>query len=228
MNIRKETGSMVEMKVKFIIDKKYDVEIAKDMGFSKKIMAYIDTQYKTSHKYLKLTKELYQKSWNEINDEFSKYVEKKTGYKWFYPRYYCVVSVIHRGISNWGTAPKIVRQWKENPYFMRRITAHELILSHYFEIYKRNYKEESLTDGQVWALAEISAFALTSLTKDVKKWWPWNTEHYTNHNYPYIVGLQNKLKPIFIKSKNFNEYIKQGIKLVKRYPNMWPTQKIKK
>jgi hypothetical protein len=213
------------MRLQFAIDKKYDVEMVKEMGFSKKIISYVDVQYKTSFKYLKLTKELYQKSWDEINNEFSKYVEKRTGYKWHYPKYFCVVSVIHRGISNWGDAPKIVRGWQENPYFMRRITAHELILSHYFEIYKRNYKEEGLTDGQVWALAEISAFALTSLTKEVKKWWPWNTEYYTNHNYPHIVNLQNKLKSIFTKSKNFDDYIKQGIKLVKKYPEMWPTQK---
>lgn len=218
----------IEMKVEFIIDKKYDFKMAKAMGFPKKVRSYIEEQYKTSNKYLKLTKELYQKSWNEINNEFSRYIEKETGYKWFYPKYECVISVIHSGISNWGDAPKIVRGWKENPYFMRRITAHELILSHYFEIYKRNYKEEGLTDGQVWALAEISAFALTSLTKDVKKWWPWNTKYYTNHNYPHIVDMQNKLKKVFLKSRNFNEYIEKGISLVKKYPEMGPIQKHKK
>ena len=108
---------------------------------------------------------------------------------------------------------------------MRRITAHELILSHYFEIIKRKYGHEKLKDGQIWALAEISSFALTSLPKDVKKWWPWNTKYYTNHNYPHIVDIQNKLKPIFLKSKNFDEYIRAGIKLIKKYPDIWPTKK---
>lgn len=202
--------------------------MAKDFGFPEKILKKIDAQYKSSLPFLKLSKKLYQKSWDEINQGFSDYIEKQTGYTWFYPKYECVVSVIHPGISNWGTAPKIVRHWKENPYYMRRITAHELILSHYFEIHKRHYKDEGLKDGQIWALAEIAAFALTSLTKDVKKWWPWNTEYYTNHNYPHIVDMQNKLKPIFLKSKNFNEYIKEGIKLVKKYPDMRPIQKTKK
>jgi hypothetical protein len=178
--------------------------------------------------FLEESKKLYQKSWNKISKEFSDYIEKRTGYKWFYPKYECVVSVVHPGISNWGGAPKVVRHWKENPDYMRRITAHELILSHYFEIHKRHYTDSGLKDGQIWALAEIASYALTSLTKDVKKWWPWNTEYYTNHNYPHIVDMQNKLKPIFLESKNFDEYIKEGIKLVKKHPEMWPTQKKKK
>ncbi len=158
------------MKLKFVVDKKYDYKIAKAFGFSGEILSKIDLTYKTSFSYLKLTRKIYQKSWDEINDEFSRYIEKATGYKWFYPQYECVVSVVHSGVSNCGNAPKIVRCWIENPYFMRRITAHELILSHYFEIYKRHYKNEGLKDGQIWALAEIAAFALTSLTEDVKKW----------------------------------------------------------
>jgi hypothetical protein len=191
------------MKLKFIIDKDYDSYFVKD----KRALQYIDEQYKSSLRFLKLTKELYQKSWGEINDDFSDYIEKTTGYKWFYDTYECIVSVIHRGISNWGNAPKIVRGWQENPYFARRITAHELILSHYFEIHKRHYKNSGLTNGQIWALAEIAAFALTSLTPDVKKFWPWNTEYYTDHNYPHIVNLQNKLKKLSYQEKTLTNIL---------------------
>ncbi len=209
------------MKLKFIIDKKYDKSFARD----EKTLRYIDAQYKTSLKFLKLTKDLYQRSWNEINDKFSGYVEKITGYKWFYDNYECVISVVHRGKSNWGNGPKIIRGWAQNPYYMRRFTAHELIISHYFEIYKRHYKREGLTDGQVWALAEIAAWSLTSLAPEVKKFWPWNTEYYTNHNYPHVVELQNKMKTVFLKRKNFDEYIRKGIATVKKYPNMNPKGK---
>jgi hypothetical protein len=206
------------MKLKFILDKDYEKQFAED----KSTWQYIDEQHKSSLRILELTKNLYQKSWDEINDEFSDYVEKTTGYKWFYDSYECVVSVVHRGISNWGNAPIIIRGWEENPYSMRRTTAHELILSHYFEIYKNHYKDIELTDGQIWALAEIAAFALTSLTPTVKNFWPWDTEYYTNHNYPHIVGLQNELKIIFLSMKNFDEYIGKGISLIKKYPNMRP------
>ncbi|MGC8623129.1 MAG: hypothetical protein ACP5TK_00465, partial [Candidatus Micrarchaeia archaeon] len=89
---------------------------------------------------------------------------------------------------------------------------------------RRHYSNERLTDGQVWALAEIAAFALTSLTEDVKGFWQ-NTEYYTNHNYPQIVELQNKLKNVFIESvqnKDFDYYIKMGIEMVRAYPDISP------
>ncbi len=116
-----------------------------------------------------------------------------------------------------------MRGWKESPYSQRRITAHELILSHYFEIYRRHYSDHNLSDNQVWALAEIAAFALTSLTETAKKFWPWDyTGYYTNHNYPQIVGLQNKLKKVFIKGNNFDDYVLTGIKFVKKFKNIKP------
>jgi hypothetical protein len=213
------------MKLKFIIDRKYDEEIAKGMGFSEDVIKKISSEYKILLPVLKLTKTIYQKSWNEINDDFSKYIERVTGYKWSYPKYECVVSAAIMGASNWGDSSKIVRWWRENPYGMRRTTAHELILSHYFSIIKKNYSNEGLKDGQIWALAEIAAFALTSLTKESKKWWPWDAKYYTNHSYQHIVEIQNKLKPIFLERKNFDDYIKEGIKLIKKYPDMNPKSK---
>ena len=209
------------MKLQFIIDKDYDKYFVKD----ETVLKYIDSQYDTSLKFLEKTLELYQNSWNEIGDDFSEYVEKITGYNWFYDTYECVVSVFHPGISNWGRAPKIVRIWKENPYSMRRITAHELILSHYFEIHRRHYKDSGLTDRQIWALAEIASFAITSLNPKVKEFWPWNTEYYTNHNYPNLVELQNDLKEIFVSMKTFDEYIQKGIELIKKHPSeKWETK----
>jgi len=211
------------MKLKFIVDKDKDKLFIK--AGSKEALSYIDEQYKTSSKFIKIAKDLYQKSWDEIDKDFSEYIEKTTGYKWFYPEYKCVVSVIFPGLPAWWDIPLIFRHWKENPYFMRRITAHELIMSHYIQIYKKYYKHEGLTDGQLWALAEIAAWALTSLTPEVKKFWPWNTKYYTDHNYPWIVKIQNKMKQIFLERKDFDEYIQEGIKIIKKYPHMSPLHK---
>lgn len=216
------------MKLNFIIDKEYDKcwakdpRVAKVFGYTKKTLTKIDCFYDTSMPVLEATRNLNQKAWNEINNEFSALVEKTTGYNWFYPKYECVVSAIHPGISNWGVSPKIVVLWKYNPYFMRSIAAHELCLSHYFEIYKRHFSGECLSEGQVWVLAEIAAFAITGLTPEVKKWWPWNAIYRTDHNYPHIVEIQKKLKPAFLKRKSFDEYVKKGIKLVRKYPGLNP------
>ncbi|NQU83325.1 MAG: hypothetical protein HQ536_01295 [Parcubacteria group bacterium] len=209
------------MKLKYVIDKKYDKQF---VGMSNKVIRdHFEDIYKNSLRYLKYTQKEYQVAWDEIDKKFFAYIAKETGYEWFYPKYECVISVTSKGISNWGCVPKIVRGWKENPYSQRRITAHELILSHYFEIYKRHFHENELTDGQVWALAEIAAFALTSLTKDANKFWPWDfSGYYVDHNYPQIVDLQKKLKSKFINRKNFNDYVQAGIKLVKKYPKIKP------
>ncbi len=218
------------MELKFVIKEDYDIKRAQKIKQGGNTMLkdkridrrYLDKQYKNSLKFMKLTQKLYQGSWDDINDKFSKYVEKITGYDWFYPRYYCILSVVISGASNWGHAPVIVRSWKENPYLMRRITAHELILSHYFEIYKRYYSYEDLTAGQVWALAEIAAWALTSLIKETKEFWP-SIDYYNNKtNYPHLVKPLLQLKPIFLKRKNFDEYIKKGIEIIKKYPNINP------
>lgn len=167
---------------------------------------------------------MYQESWNEINDKFSRFVEKTTGYKWAYKNYKCIISIIEPGWANYGESNKIMRWWKDNPYFMRRITAHELIEVHYFEIYNKNYKNEGLTEGQVWALAEIAAYTLTSLPKEAKKFWPWNTNYmgsyYQTTGYPQLDELRRKLKQPFLKRKSFDDYIKKGMELIKEYPKI--------
>jgi len=194
------------MKLRFIIEKSYP-------GLNKK-------EYKALFPYLKKTKKLYQKSWDEINDEFFKTVEKITGFSWKHRRYFCVLSPIHRGISSWG-GNKIVRTWRENPYSMRKITAHELLISYIFTIFERDFQlqKENLTQKQKWALAEISAWAITGLEKKMLKFWPWITEeekYPLNHNYPELYNFQKKLRPIYEKKKNFKEFLKKGIKIIKR------------
>jgi hypothetical protein len=211
------------MILRYTIDKEYDKKFVE----GKKQLNDLEKQYKQVLKYMRYSQREYQKSWNEISRNFSDYVEKESGYKWFYQTYYCVISAVQPGISNWGHGPKIIRWWRENAYVQRRITAHELIISHYFEIYKRHYKYHGLTNGQVWALAEIAAFALTSLTQNVKNFWPWDISgYYYDHNYPQLVPMQKKMKTIFLKRKNFDDYIEKGIKLVKEYPSISP--KVKK
>jgi len=192
------------MKLKFIIEKSYP-------GLSKQ-------RYRVLVPYLKKTVRLYQKSWNEINDEFFKTIEEITGYTWKHKIYFCVLSPFHRGISSWG-GNKIIRTWRENPYSMRKITAHELIISHIFTIFERDFQEENLINKQKWALAEISAWAITGLENKMLKFWPWisGEEKYPlNHNYPELYNLQKRLKPIYVKKKNSKGFLQKAIKILKR------------
>lgn len=226
-----EDNQKRKMRLKFVIDKKFEKNILKDKemsslrGYTTEDIKSLDSRYKKNMKYLKLTKEMYQRSWNEINDEFSKFVERITGYGWTYQNYECIVSIVEPGWTKMGGGSnRIIRWWKDNPYFTRRITAHELIESHYFEIYNKYYRNSGLTKGQVWALAEIAAYTLTSLPKEVGSFWPWNTDYmgsyYPNTGYPQLEKIKNRFKQIFLTCKNFDEYIKTGIKLIKQYPKI--------
>lgn len=202
------------MKLRFIIDKRYDQRFAKSIKDRKELVK----RYRDCSQALAYTMKEYQKSWDKISDKFSRFIEKTTGYAWKHEIYQCVVSPTNRGISNWDGSDKIIRWWQENPLAMRRITAHELIIHHYFYIIRKNYKHEKLSDRQIWALAEIAALALTSLTRESHKFWPWDDSgYYTNHNYRSIVPLQIKLEKAFIDRMDFDEYIKFGIRAVKTY-----------
>ncbi len=153
----------------------------------------------------------YQASWD---DEFSSLVEKKSA-PWFYDEYICNLTHYNMGLSNWD-GNVVGRWWRENANKQRRSTAHEILLAHYFSIHRNNYKESGLEDKQIWALAEVFAFAMTGLDPDIKKFWPWDKDgYYTDHNYPEIVELQLALKEPFLTMKEFGDYVEKGISLVK-------------
>jgi len=190
-----------------------DVKKLNEKEGVKRIKTLISKDYKKLDYYLKKTLRFYQSSWNEINKSFFRTTEKITGHKWKYKIYYCVISLFHKGISSWG-GNKIIRSWMENPYTMRKITAHELLISHLFTIFEEDFKEEKLSDKQKWAIAEISAWAITGLEKKMLKFWPWISErekYPLDHNYPQLYKLQTKLKPLYLSKKNFKGFLEKAI-----------------
>lgn len=232
------------MKLKFIINKSYDSKMVHWMlenSFNKprlllekldlewgaiknlpknqrkkKIQYLINKKYAILLPYLKKTVQLYQCSWDEINNEVFKTIKEITEHSWKYKIYFCVVSLFHRGISNWG-GNKIIRGWEENPYIMRKITTHELIISHIFTIFEREFKEEKLTNKEKWAIAEICAWAITGLEKKMLKFWPWISEKEKfplNHNYPHLYRFQKILRAKYEVKKNFKDFFEKSIKVI--------------
>ncbi|MFA6025497.1 MAG: hypothetical protein WC727_03580 [Ignavibacteriaceae bacterium] len=236
------------MKIKFVIDAKYDakmiwhmlqmddwkyragmmdinevlgekIHISPEIEVEEELNSLVKKEYDRTLPFIEQTSKQYQSSWDEIIEDFSQTVEQLT-YPWFYDEYVCVVTNFHPGISNWN-GNLIGRWWKENSYLQRRITAHEILLAHYFSIHCNYFKDSGLTDKQIWALAEIAAFAITGIESKITKFWPWDKNgYYTNHNYPHIVELQNQLRDPFKNRKDFREYIETGIKLVKNFPDL--------
>ena len=190
-------------------------KIGKSQSFEeieKDILQLVNSDYKTLLPFIEKSRQLYKESWDEINDAFFKRAEEITNHRWRYQKYECVLSNYHKGISNWGTSNTIVRSWKENPYTQRRITAHELLISHYFDYFRSKHSNETLKDGEIWQLAEIAAWAITGLDSEMLKLWPWDgSGYYTNHNYPHLVKLQLALKEPFVNRKSFDEYVRIAI-----------------
>lgn len=201
------------MQLRFTLNPSYDLQFAKNSS----VRAQMKERYTRLTPALRYTKTIYQQSWDHINDPFSKLVEQITQHPWKHKRYECVLSVEHEGISNWDGSNKIVRAWYEHPLTMRRITAHELVLHHHVCLLKEQYKDADLDDTQRWALSEIAAFAITGLTATAQQFWPWDRSRFyeLDHNYPSIVGLQKNLKQPFLKRKNYDDYIRAGIRAVK-------------
>ncbi|MCX6812585.1 MAG: hypothetical protein NTW79_03110 [Candidatus Berkelbacteria bacterium] len=203
-----------------IVDLKYqsenmnlDFETVKKISEAKnyesiqgKIEELVKKRYSNSEKYLNLSIEMYQKSWDEINDMFFERLSELTDFPIQHQSFKCVLSDFHIGISNWG-GNKIVRSWKENPFTQRRITAHEIIISHFFSYIYEKYPEIN-DKHKIWELAEIFAFIVTGTDKVMTKFWPWdNSRSYTDHNYPELVKKQKVLTKVYLKD-GFQAFVK--------------------
>jgi len=213
------------MRLKFVFNKEYDRATIERLKVMKKYgdeeISTLDGIYMSSKKVMEESRKAYEKNWRPIDEKFFKLVEKITNYPWMFDNYECVVTAINPGASNWGTSNLISLHWKINPYYVLRIIGHELILHHYFGIIRKHYSDCGLNDGQIWALSEIAAYTLTSLPKEMQNFWPWHTNYmgsyFSGTAYPQLDELRKKLKKPFLERKNFDEYIRKGIKLVKKY-----------
>jgi hypothetical protein len=174
----------------------------------------IDNKYKKIVPFIKNSINDYQKSWDKINNAFCRLVELKTNTPWKYKKYYCIVSAYHEGISSWG-GNTIARRWSINADTQRKVTAHELALSHFWTMLEKNEISKKWPDDKKWRYSEIFSWCLLGLDKDFYKFWPWLLKRDLfpeNHNYPELLPLQKELKKLYFECSNFPEFFKKAIK----------------
>lgn len=216
-------------KLKFIVDSNYDWAMLQVMRHSltkqfRKLRS--KDRFMIIHRRLaptlRITASMYQSAWDEIGDYFFKRAEAIVKHPWKFNRYYCVVSMVHRGVSSWG-GNKIVRSWTENPYAQRKITAHELLITYLWD-YLGEHAHCNLSSTQRWAFCEISAWAITGLDdKLVRKAWPWisDSERWPmEHNYPQLVAAQRRAKALYEKMTDFDAYSEKLITIIQNQPGM--------
>lgn len=66
-----------------------------------------------------------------------------------------MVSAAHPGLSSWY-GNKIAAGYALDPVQKRRIPAHEILLSHAFQIMRRYRGSQEIDDWRVWAFSEIT------------------------------------------------------------------------
>lgn len=204
---------------------------AKSMGIARKELEYIlskkkfnnkdhffsgliENRYRINKNLLNKAVVSYQSAWNEINDLFSSEVGRVTGYRWKYSKYFVVVSPINIGVSSSG-GNKVVRSCFEDSYKQRRITAHELLMSHLWNVFDKTLKSAKKRGIQLWALNEITTIAILSLEPFLNTIWGNKYENYLK-NYPFLDNLKMKLKQLYINKANFIGYLNEGIKVVSK------------
>lgn len=189
--------------------KKYSSDIKKIVS------SVVQEKFERILPYMKNSVKSYQKSWNSINDNFSSLVEKKTGVSWKYKTYYCVVSAFHEGISSWG-GDTVARRWSINSDTQRPVTAHEIVLSHFWTMLEKNPLSKNWNNHKKWRYSEIFSWCLLGLNDEFFKFWPWLLKKHRwplNHNYPEIISLQKKVGVLHKRYKNFKDFFEASIKL---------------
>ena len=157
----------------------------------------------------------YDESWQSIIDEFSEIVYKLTEHDWFYEEYICVISPIHRGISNWY-GNTIARKCGDDYHKQRRITAHEIILSHFFHIIRKYYSNDQLSDWRTWAFSEISTVFILN-NEDLLKFWDWfipSGNYFSKTNYPQLAKVEDELRKIYGTKENVMDYVNKAKELL--------------
>lgn len=176
----------------------------------------VTKKYKEHEEHIDAIIPQYQNCWDKINDSFSSEVERITKIKWHHKVYDVVVSPFHPGISNNG-GDTVVRSAFEEPEGQTRITAHEILMSHIWTIFYDKFPE-SQNDPLMhfWGLNEITTVAVLGLEPSVNALWREKEKGYDNYlkNYPQLKPLMNKLKTEYFKVRDFEDFLKIGVRFL--------------
>lgn len=204
------------------INKPSDPHVAKNL-----VVQTVNEAHKKHHDEIELAIKDYQGAWDKINDIFSKLIEKITEHKWRFDEYLVALGPIHAGISNHGE--NIVARWIfEDPVHQLRITAHEILMIHIWDIldtkypdYYKNPNEENKKQ-HLWALNEITTIAILGLEPELNKLWSDDQKGFDKFalNYPQLKNLKEKLKKIYIHKTDFSDYLEKSLAhLNNHYPD---------
>lgn len=182
------------------------------------IAKLVDERYGRAAAALDRARKEYTDLWQPVISTFSATVTAVTAHAWVHPGYVCVVSVFHPGLSDWYGS-KIAARYDLAPELKLRIVAHELILSHVFQLVRARYSREQLDDRRLWAFSEISAVFILS-EPSLSPLWPKQPlpgKYFGRSNYPQLVPLEAELFQLYSARHGFDDYIDRSVPVLLRF-----------
>ncbi|HLE11848.1 MAG TPA: hypothetical protein VI754_11400 [Bacteriovoracaceae bacterium] len=179
----------------------------------------VEDRYKAIGDRLNLAQREFGERWSLLISPFSEVVTATTQQSWFYNQYICVISLFHPGLSNWyGNKVAI----KYDQIYKHRILAHEIVLSHVFQVFRKFYTKDEMDDWHVWAFSEITAVLILDDSK-LKKFWPdfpTAGDYFTHSNYPQLATLETELLSLFSNRQSFSNYVAQSFDVLKKFEHL--------
>ncbi|KKR75431.1 MAG: hypothetical protein UU20_C0054G0001, partial [Parcubacteria group bacterium GW2011_GWE2_40_8] len=213
------------VKLNFFSDKQRDSELLKSIYLDKKNLAdtiwpeieknygeindknidlYVSKLYQSYGHFIEKTSKLYQNSWDEINDKFFELINKKTKLSSHFPVYDCHVTAFFHGLASWGNNV-VVRGWRENPFTMRKITAHEILIAYLWNHLRDIFLND--TEHKLWEISELIAWVMLSYDEDFIKFWPWFIDRGGLQNYPKLATHIYETKEVYFSTKDFKDFL---------------------
>lgn len=186
-------------------------EYSRDDSCFRKI---IDLRYEENNSMLERSVELYQNAWNEMGDLFSQQIERITGVSWKYEEYFVVLSPFNPGISN-RDGNVVVRSCFEDPRRQRRITAHEILMTHIWHIVDSSPEFPTKGEMPLWALNEMTTVAILSLEPSLNKIWGDNFEKFLQ-NYPILEKPKMQIRDLYLVKQSFDSYLIQASEVAEK------------
>ena len=175
----------------------------------------VDERYDQLATSLERARQEYSALWQPMVETFSGTVTTLTEHGWFHGGYICVVSAFHPGLSDWH-GNRIAARYDLSPEMKRRIVAHEIVLSHLFQLFRARHDRSELDDWRVWAFSEITAVFILSDASLHPLWpgLPRPGEYFARSNYPQLAPLEDALLAVWSDRSNFKDYLDRSISIL--------------
>ncbi len=195
-----------------------DINIAReirdvDLSDAKKLAAkLVEDRFANGGAAIQASKADFEAQWKDLLPLFSHVVVETTESPWVHPKYICVISSIHLGLSNWY-ANKVAVNFVRGRDYKGKMLAQEITLSDVFQLLRKRHPREEINDWQVWAFSEITASLILDDPK-FQVFWP-NSPILSN--YPQLVALRPKLKDLFDHRTSYVDYEDKSVPLLQAF-----------